>query len=279
MATPLLTTKLFIPSIRPKLVARPRLMEQLNAGLHRMLTLISAPAGFGKTTLVGEWVGILQQSHVKGSLARHCIAWLSLDERDNNLTRFLTYFIVALNRTEGTNTAVGESALAMLQSSPPPPTETVLTALINEIAAFPDKVILVLDDYHLIDAQPIHEVLSFLLENFPPKLHLVIATREDPQLSLSRLRARDQLTELRAADLRVSYSEAAEFLNQVMGLDLSAPDIAALEARTEGWMAGLQMAALSMQGRARYGRFYPGVHREPPFCTRLSGRRGSAAPA
>ena len=138
--------------------------------------------------------------------------------------------------------------LAALQSPQPPPTESILTALLNEIATIPDHFVLVLDDYHVIDAKPVDQALTFLLEHLPPQMHLVIATREDPQLPLARLRARGQLTELRAADLRFTPAEAAEFLNQVMGLNLSAEDIAALETRTEGWIAGLQLAALSMQG-------------------------------
>ena len=138
--------------------------------------------------------------------------------------------------------------LAALESPQPPPTEALLTILLNEITAIPDNFILVLDDYHLIDAKPVDEALTFLLEHLPPQMHLVIATREDPQLPLARLRARGQMTELRAADLRFTPAEAADFLNQVMGLNLSAEDIAALETRTEGWIAGLQLAALSMRG-------------------------------
>ena len=154
--------------------------------------------------------------------------------------------------------------LATLQSPQPPPTESMLTALLNEITTIPDDFVLVLDDYHVIDAKPVDEALAFLLEHLPPQMHLVIATREDPHLPLARLRARGQLTELRAADLRFTPAEAAEFLNQVMGLDLSAEDIAALETRTEGWIAGLQMAALSMQGRADTASFiqaFTGSHR------------------
>ena len=151
-----------------------------------------------------------------------------------------------------------------LQSPQPPPTESILTALLNEITAIPDHFVLVLDDYHVIDAKPVDEALTFLLEHLPPQMHLVIATREDPPLPLARLRARGQLTELRAADLRFTPAEAAEFLNQVMGLNLSAEDIAALESRTEGWIAGLQLAALSMQGRsdiASFIRAFTGSHR------------------
>jgi LuxR family maltose regulon positive regulatory protein len=218
------------------------LIEHLNQGLRHKLTLVSAPAGFGKTTLLSEWVGQTEAP----------AAWVSLDEGDNDPTRFLAYFIAALGQVEGIEATIGEGALGMLQSPQPPPTEAVLTSLLNEIAAIPDRIILVLDDYHLIEAQPIHDALTFLLEHLPPPergLHLVIATRDDPHLSLARLRARGQLTELRATDLRFTSSEAAEFLNQVMGLALSEEDIAALETRTEGWIAGLQLAAISMQGR------------------------------
>jgi LuxR family maltose regulon positive regulatory protein len=265
METPLLQTKLFIPPIRPKLVSRPRLIERLNEGARsgRKLTLISAPAGFGKTTLIAEWgMGIAESFQDSKSSIRNRMAWLSLDEGDNDLTRFLSYFIAALNRAEGIEATIAEGALGMLQSPHPPPTEAALTPLINEIATIRDRIILVLDDYHLIDAQPIHDALNFLLENIPSQMHLVIATREDPHLSLSCLRARGQLTELRATDLRFTPSEAAEFLNQAMGLDLSAEDIAALETRTEGWIAGLQLAALALQGLALQGTISMQGHKD-----------------
>ena len=244
----LLTTKLFIPPTRPELVARTGLIRRLNAGLHRKLTLISAPAGFGKTTLVTEWLENLRGDAKKENKIENWIAWLSLDEADNDPTRFLSYFITALNQMAGPDAAIGKGALGLLQSSQPPPVEVILTSLINESAAIPNRIIIVLDDYHLIEAQPIHDALGFLLDNMPPQIHLVIATREDPHLPLSRLRARGQLTELRAADLRFTLSEAVEFLNQTMGLNLSTEDIAALETRTEGWVAGLQLAAISLQG-------------------------------
>src|SRR5687768_15809605 len=246
MSTPILATKLYKPPPRPKVVHRPRLIERLNEGLHRKLTLIAAPAGFGKTTLVSEWVAGCDRS----------VAWLSLDEADSNPTSFLTYLVAALRTIAPTS---GEGVLGVLQSpSPaPPPTESILTALLNEITSIPENFVLVLDDYHVIDAKPrvpgasqgVDEALTFLIEHLPPQLHLVIATREDPRLPLARLRTRDQLTELRAADLRFNAGEATAFLNPAMGLDLSAADIAALEARTEGWIAGLQLAALSMRGR------------------------------
>jgi LuxR family maltose regulon positive regulatory protein len=237
---PLLRTKLYIPPLRHDQVPRPHLVERLHAGLHHKLTLISAPAGFGKTTLVSEWVHTLDKA-----TPPIAVAWLSLDESDNDPARFLTYLIAAVQVDDRTE----KGMLSALQSGQPPPVEAILTTLINEIAALPDRVVLILDDYHLIDAQPVHDALTFLLRHLPPGMHLVIATREDPPLPLARLRARGQLTELRAMDLRFMPSEAAQFLNQVMGLNLSAGDVDAMEARTEGWIAGLQLAAISMQGR------------------------------
>jgi len=235
MSTPILTTKLYIPALRPKVVFRTRLIERLNEGLNRKLTLISAPAGFGKTTLLSEWVAVCERP----------VAWLSLDEGDNAPTRFLTYLIAAL-QTVATN--IGEGMLNALQSPQAPPTESILTALLNEITTVRDNFTLVLDDYHVIDARPVNNALTFLLERLPPQMRLVIATREDPDLPLARLRVGSHLTELRVLDLRFTPSEAAEFLNQVMGLSLSAENIAALVAGAEGWIAGLQLAAISMQG-------------------------------
>ncbi len=249
--TPILATKLYIPRLRPNVVSRPRLLELLNEGLHRKLTLIAAPAGFGKTTLVSEWVEGIERP----------TAWLSLDEGDNDPTRFLTY-LAAASQTIAPN--IGEGVLGVLQSSQPPPPEAMLTALLNEITTLPDHFVLVLDDYHVIDAKPVDQALTYLVEHLPPQMHLVIATREDPQLPLARLRARGHLIELRAADLRFTASEAAAFLNQVMGLSLSAADIARLSDRTEGWIAGLQLAALSMQGHQDvpgFIRAFAGDHR------------------
>ena len=239
----LLATKLYIPHSRPELVSRLRLTEKLNDGLHRKLTLVSAPAGFGKTTMLSEWVQAIGKTNPLVA-----IAWLTLDGGDNDYVRFLTYFIAALNQAAGIETSIGKGSLSMLQSLQPPPIETILTPLINEIANLSNRILLVLDDYHLIEAQPIHEILIFLLENIPPPMHLVIATREDLNLPLARLRAREQLTEIRAADLRFTSTEVTEFLNQIMGLSLSVENIAALERRTEGWIAGLQLAAISIRG-------------------------------
>jgi LuxR family maltose regulon positive regulatory protein len=235
MSTPILDTKLYLPRLRPQVVSRPRLIERLNEGLHRKLTLISAPAGFGKTTLVSAWVEGIERP----------TAWLSLDEGDNGPTRFLMYLVAALQTIAAT---VGEGVLRTLQSPQPPPPEALLTALLNDLTTIRDQFVLVLDDYQVIDAQPVDQALIFLLDHLPPHMHLVIATREDPHLPLARLRARSQLTELRAADLRFTAFEAAAFLNQAMGLSLSAADTARLSDRTEGWIAGLQLAALSMQG-------------------------------
>jgi len=254
MATSILVTKLFIPPTRAELVPRPGLIERLNHGLDRKLTLLSAPAGFGKTTLVSHWVEHLRDNT---EISDHPIkvAWLSLNEGDNDPVRFLTYFITALIQIKSIETDLGQGALSMIQSPQPPPTNNILISLINDLAAIPDKIVFVLDDYHLIETGSIHQALVFLLKNLPPQLHLVIATRQDPPLSLGRLRARNQITELRAADLRFTSSEAADFLNQVMGLNLSSQDIAELETRTEGWIAGLHLAAISMQGRKDHTDF------------------------
>lgn len=271
MSTTILATKLYTPPPRPRIVLRPRLIERLNESLQRKLTLISASAGFGKTTLVSEWIA---------SCGRPA-AWLSLDEGDNDPTRFLTYLVAALqtiaqrSSRRGSNAEevaikLGEGVLGALQSSQPPPIESILTALINEITTIPDSFIFVLDDYHILDSKPVDNAVTFLLEHLPPQMHLVITTREDPQLPLARLRARGQLTELRAADLRFTPAEAAEFLNQAMSLQLSVEDIAALEARTEGWITGLQLAALALQGSlsvqgrpdtSRFIQSFTGSHR------------------
>ncbi|MDQ3249605.1 MAG: helix-turn-helix transcriptional regulator, partial [Chloroflexota bacterium] len=257
MSTPILATKLYIPSPRPKAVPRPRLIERLNAGLHGKLTLISAPAGFGKTTLVSAWLAAPSgtQAVLDPLAAVRSAAWLSLDEGDSDPTRFLTYLIAALQTLAVNKGAppIGAGVLAVLHSPQPPRDpagrEALLTALLNDITIIPHDFTLVLDDYHRLDAPAVDEALAFLLEHLPPQMHLVITTREDPQLPLARYRVRGQLTELRAADLRFTPAEAAEFFNAAMGLSLSPDDIAALEDRTEGWIAGLQLAALSLQGR------------------------------
>ena len=262
MTTPILATKLYTPQPRLKAVSRPRLIERLNEGLRGRLILISAAAGFGKTTLLSEWVVALapgSSPNGGGRVAR--VAWLSLDEGDSDPVRFLVYLVAALQTLAPD---AGKGVLAALQSPQPPSAEAMLTSLLNDIAAIPDPFVLVLDDFHAVEAPAVDQAVAFLLDHLPPQMRLAIATREDPQLPLARLRARGQLAELRAADLRFSPAEAAEFLNQAMGLNLSAEEIAALEARTEGWIAGLQLAALSMQGltdTAGFVEAFGGSHR------------------
>jgi LuxR family maltose regulon positive regulatory protein len=242
--TPVLATKLFAPVRRPQLVARPRLAEQLDTTLepgHR-LTLVSAPAGFGKTTLLGEWL-----THLDKSQPDCRVAWLSIDDGDNDLARLLTHLVAALRSVD---LAVDGAAL---ESLPAASSSAALTAIVNDVTSAgkhaPDKRwILVLDDYHAIEATDVHDAVTFLLDHLPGHLHLLMATRSDPPLPLARLRSRGQLTELRAADLRFTAAEAQEFLNRVMGLDLTAAAVEALEDRTEGWIAGLQLAALSLRG-------------------------------
>ncbi len=246
MPEPILATKLYLPPPQPGIVLRPRLIERLNRGLQHTpgVSLISAPAGFGKTTQVSEWVAGCRQR----------VAWLSLDEGDSDPARFLAYLVAALQTI---TKDIGKGVLAAIQTAQPLPTidEALLATLLNEIAAMPDPFILVLDDYHMINSEPIDHALTFLIDHLPPQMHLVITTREDPSLPLPRYRVRGQLTELRAADLRFTPEEAGTFLNQMMNLNLSVENIAALESRTEGWIAGLQLAALSMQGRADIASF------------------------
>ena len=248
---PILATKLFVPSLGSRVVLRPRLIERLDEGRESRLTLIAAPAGFGKSTLAAEWV----------TGGDRPAAWLSLDEGESDITRFLLYFVAALQTIEA---KIGKDASAALQSPQPPTAESILTTLLNEIARLPESIVLVLDDYHLADGAEIDRAVTFLLERLPPPMHLVIATREDPNLPLARLRARGQLTELRAADLRFDPAETAQFLNTGMGLTLSAEAVAALENRTEGWIAGLQLAGISLRGHPDAEGFiesFTGSHR------------------
>lgn len=249
-------TKLYQPSLRPGFVARPRLINQLNIGLGGRLTLLSAPAGFGKTTLLGEWINYLRltiydlrlqgrEQNRQSVIINRQFAWLSLDEQDNDLTRFLTYMVAALQTAAAT---VGQSALPRLQSTQPVPSETILTLLINDLSKLDGKLGLILDDYHLINNPAIHTALAFFLEHLPPQLHLVIASRSDPPLSLSRWRVRGELNEIRATDLRFTATETTQFLQQVVGLPLVESTVAPLIQRTEGWAAGLQLAALSLRG-------------------------------
>ncbi|HEX5688777.1 MAG TPA: adenylate/guanylate cyclase domain-containing protein, partial [Roseiflexaceae bacterium] len=266
----LLATKLYVPRPRPDLVARPRLFAQLDAGLHGVLTLICAPAGFGKTTLLADWLATRTEDRglrtelgatvpsPQSSFLNTQVAWLSLDAGDNDAVRFWTYAITAL---DSLRPGVGESALAQLQAPQPPPIEIILTAVVNALSAQAPQLrtaspdVFVLDDYHSITTQAIHQAMSFLIEHLPPSLHLVIATREDPPLALSRLRVRSQMNELRVAQLRFTNEEAEKLLIDSMGLPLSRAEVVPLEARTEGWAAGLQLAALALQDRHDYHGF------------------------
>ncbi len=246
-----LNTKLYIPPVRPTFLPRPRLCDRLVPTNATRVVLVSAPAGYGKTTLLAEWV-----ANKPG-----CVAWLSLDAQDNNPPRFWSYVILAL---QASSDELGESALAQLRSPQPPAVQTILTGLLNEVATLDRPVVLVLDDYHVISNKDIHAEMTFFIEYLPPQLELVIATRSDPLLPISRLRAQGQLTELRVDDLRFTADEAAAFLNDAMGLGLTAQDVQAIETRTEGWIAGLQLAALSLQGRsdrAALIRAFSGSHR------------------
>jgi LuxR family maltose regulon positive regulatory protein len=263
----LLRTKLYLPSGRPHLVARPGLLARLNDGLTRPLTLLSAPPGFGKTTLLSEWVAQVKLP----------VAWLVLDTDDNDPVRFWSYFIAALQQIDA---SIGSSSLALLQSPKAAELESMVGVLVNEIDSLRDDratesipseitglragFILVLDDYHVIETPAIHQKLTFLLDHIPSHLHLVISTREDPPLQLARLRARDQLIELHESDLRFTRAEVVQFLNETMSLSLTSEQIAALETRTEGWIAGLQLAALSLRGRedlSGFVRAFTGSHR------------------
>ena len=261
-APPLLTTKIHVPPLPPSLVPRPHLIERLNEGLHpgRRLTLISAPAGFGKTTLIGEWIQARVNSREQGVGEEHApsgepsptpysllptpsFAWLSLDDGDNDPAQFLDYLITALQQVDD---RIGRSVQPAIRSAQLPPAQSLVTPLINDIAAAP-RLALVLDDYHLITSNAVHQIVQLLLERQPPSMHLVIGSREDPPLPLPRLRAHGQVTEIRERDMRFTAGEAAAFLNQTMGLSLSAQAVTALESRTEGWIAGLQLAALALQ--------------------------------
>ena len=237
METPLLQTKLYIPLPRPNLVPRPRLIERLNAGLYRKLTLISAPAGFGKTTCISEWVHALDCP----------VTWLSLDPADDDPGRFFAYFVAALQKVDAN---LGREIAGVLRSGQLPPGEAISTTLSNDIQKLEGRFLLVLDDLQVIQDRFILQVLQKLVSNLPQPLHLVLLTREDPPLPLARLRANNQLTEIRAGDLRFTSPEADRFLNEVMELSLSPADIAVLDDKTEGWIVGLQLAGLSVRDRA-----------------------------
>jgi LuxR family maltose regulon positive regulatory protein len=242
MITHLLASKFYFPPHRPELIPRPELLENLDAGLRGKLTLVSAPAGFGKTTAVSEWL-------------RYCglpAAWLSVDKKDNDLSRFLIYLIAALQHID---TEIGVDVRAALEETLSPRFDILLTMLISEIEKLPDKSIIVLDDYHLINSKQVHDAINFLIEFLPPVIHLVISGRTDPPLPISRLRVRGDVNEVRTPQLRFTKAEMATYLNDFLGFDLSSDGIDALETRTEGWIASLKLAALSMQGRDDWSEF------------------------
>ncbi|MCA9985339.1 MAG: hypothetical protein KDE59_13625, partial [Anaerolineales bacterium] len=249
MTSPLLQTKLRRPELRPVRVERPALYARLTTGQLQKLTLVVAPAGFGKTALVSGWLG------------ERPAGWLALDRADNEPARFWRYLIAALQTLAA---PVGVTALAMLGANPPPPPEALLTSLVNDLAAGDGPLCLILDDYHLIENPAIHDALAFFIEHMPARLHLVLLSRSDPPLPLAGWRASGQLQELRQADLCFSLAEAAEFLNEVMGLALMTAQVEQLAERTEGWVAGLQLAALSLQGHKDPTAFvaaFSGSHR------------------
>ena len=246
-----LATKLFVPSTRIELVHRPRLLERLSRSLRRRLTIVAAPAGFGKTTLLSDW-------SVRSPMP---VAWLSLDAADNDPTTFWDYLLAALDRVHA---GAGDPARAMLYAPQPLPIEAVLTTLMNSVAVLGDEVVLVLDDYHLIGNAAIHAAFGFLLDHMPPQLHVVLASRSDPPLALARLRGQGHVDELRASDLRFTSKETVQFFSEVMQLSLTGDDIHTLAERTEGWIAGLHLAAVTLQGRddpQSYVAAFSGAHR------------------
>lgn len=253
MSTPFLATKLYVPLARPNLISRSRLLQKLTEGIHRKLTLVLAPAGFGKTTLLSDWAAHNAQ----------VVTWVSLDDGDNDSARFLSYFITALQIPEP---GLGQGAAASLSVPQPQSPESIMTLLINEITSLSTQIVIVLDDYHTIQNQAIHNALIYLLDHCPPQLHLVIASRDEPPFPLARLRIRDEITELRSTELAFSTEEAVSFFNHAMRLSISPEDAASLESRTEGWIAGLQVAGLSLQGRsaadqAHFIKAFTGSHR------------------
>jgi LuxR family maltose regulon positive regulatory protein len=262
MVPSLLTTKLYVPPVLPTFVPRPRITERLSIGLAGRLTLITAPAGFGKTTAVSAWLHPQSEAGVAYPFILHPerVVWVSLDAADNDLASFWAYIFAAL---ETLIPEIGILRQAVYQA-PPLPIEALLTMLINTLSPLSHETVLVLDDYHAIVAPEIHRAIQFLLEHLPPRLHLLIMSRSMPPLSLSRLRARGLLTEIDTADLRFSADEAAQFLTKVMHLPLSNTEIAALDARTEGWITGLHLAALAMRSRgdcASFIRAFTGSNR------------------
>ncbi|WP_336760873.1 LuxR C-terminal-related transcriptional regulator [Paenibacillus sp. USHLN196] len=252
MYAPILSTKLTIPVQRSHVVDRPRLYVRLDEGMQAKLILVSAPAGSGKTLLVNQWV---KSSSID-------TAWLSLEEADNDPSRFLTYLCASLQTIVP---QLAEGIMGFVQSSEPPPIETIITYLLNEVSEITDHFVLVLDDYHLMTSEVIHQALVYLLRHMPPHMHIVMTTRQQPKLPLARLRAKGELIELRGSDLRFTSAESSEFLDRVMRLKLSKENITLLEERTEGWVAGLQLAALSMQGSSDPNHFMETFSGRDPF--------------
>ncbi len=266
MTASLLLTKLYIPPARSDGVSRPRLTEKLLTGLDQpgSFALISGPAGFGKTTLLSETVAALKQP----------VAWVSLDAGDNDPIHFWTYVVTAF---QSIRAEVGESVLSMLQLPQSMPIEVVPSILINEMAVLHQDLTLILDDYHTIQNEGIHAAVAFLLEHLPKNLHVIISTRVDPPWPLARFRSRNQLVEVRAQDLRFSTQEATSFLNRMMELELTSEDVESLEERTEGWAAGLQMAALSMKGRSDKTGFVKAFKRQSCLHCGIPDRRSAYA--
>lgn len=263
MSQPLLTSKFYIHPVRQDTVKRIRLINQLNAGLGKKLSLISAPAGFGKTTLLCEWIREIQELNSNDKHTFYHVAWLSLDKSDNDPYRFLSYLIIALQKNIP-EPSFGQTALKLLKSHELLPYETIVAGILNEISKLQNKILLIMDDYHCIENEIIHNILSFIIRNMGPELHIAISTRCDPPFPLARLRAQNAITELRALDLSFRINETSEFLNRKMHLNLGDDDISALFDRTEGWIAGLQLAALSMQGLndpAAFVACFSGSHR------------------
>ena len=268
MPDTLLTTKLHIPQAALEFVPRPHLTARLGEGLLRKLTLVSAPAGFGKSTLVADW---LAESGLSA-------AWLSLDEGDNDPARFWAYLIAAI---QAVHPDVGREAREIVGAPQLRRAEPAVNSLLNDISALTHDLVLVLDDYHAVEAQPIHEGLGYLLDHQPPNLHITLITRSDPPLSLARLRAHGQLLEIRASDLQFSFDEVATLFNVKMGLTLDPEQIAALNVRTEGWIVGLRLAALSLRGHSSLDREsfiaqFTGSHH---FILEYLDRRSAARPA
>ncbi len=252
---PLITTKARLPHPRANLVARSRLLDHLDRAITGRLTLLSGPAGCGKTTLINQWAA--------GS--KHHVAYLSLDESDNTPARFLTYLIAALQTIRGD---LGGQALNLIRVSPLPAVNSILAILINNMTGLSEEFVLILDNYQVIDAPLIHDAVAFLLERAPLQMHLIIASRTEPSLPLARLRASGDLAEIRAADLRFTSDETATLLNGVMCLNLPADQLAVLEHRTEGWIAGLQLAALALKDRKDASGFVKAFNGSHPYITR-----------